>query len=650
MTARLLRTEALIAAAILIAAGWWATTYIRASMAAGRAIDFYSELAEPALMLACGRGFHAAERAPEEVTRFLAKTADRFSCAALPATLAIKPGLVPQGSWLYLMLTVAAAWRLLGFAWSAMPPLWGLFFGLGAVAAYVLFRIAMSRGAALVMTGAFAVSSLQLLELPNLRDYAKTPFILGALAALLAIVRLPFSAPRIVVLSAIFGVLVGVGYGYKPDTLILLPLFVATIALFLPSPLGAAWPTRGAAVAAGALACAAAMWPVLHETPASGNNLWHVALIGLMPEYGDALGVRNATYRFGIAGSDEFVEAASDSSWKRLHPDAPPLSFTTAEYEASTRRYFLEIASRFPADLFTRTISSITRMPEVAFGWPQPPIPGFWDRLYAIRERVMTPLYGWGVVLVAVAIAAVALTSARVALFLLAAAAYVGAYPVIEFHNRNFFYLEVMAWLAVGFLATSIGSLIAQRAVRPHRVSRRDLLVRAGAVVAGCAVVAGMLGVLRAVQTRNVRRLITAYVRAATEPAAFAAAPDASAGTSHVAAPLDDPSWSRLLRVEADPTRCHDAAITFRYDVRSRFRALASSARLPRDGEASRIVLFEPVYAGFSRVEVSPATCPVSVASVVGLDQEPLWLPVRLHANWRSAPLYESIETRANIH
>jgi hypothetical protein len=641
---------------VLVIAGWWGQFSIRASTVAGRLPLFYNALFEPALMTACGRGFQVAVEQPVAVQRFLSLADDRFSCASLPPALVMRTDRPEQGAWLYLMLMVAAAWKILGISWTGLAPLFGLLFGLTCAWAYVIFRFGMVRWLAIACAAAIALSSLHVLNLPNLRDYAKAPFMLALVAVAMTLGLRPMKAVSVVALCAGYGALVGIGYGLKPDTLIQLPLLAATLLFFLPGPWRATSGVKAGALAAGIAACAVAMWPVIRATPSTGSNLWHVALIGLMPEYGTALGVEQPNYHFGVTGSDEFVYLAVNSYARRIHADwAPPAQMASAEYEAATRAYLREFLPRFPADMVTRTIASIARMPELPFGWPDPPLPGVLDSLYAIRARVLRPLYGYGLAITLAALAGVIVARPHEGVFLTFLFAYLGAYPVIQFHNRNFFYLEFIGWLAIGFVVTSIVAMIRD----PGSVRALTARVAATRIVAAVAVVAGsfvVLIALRAYQGRLLRPTIGGYLRAAFAAVALDRTDHDGA---HVAALASGPSarddWARLLRVELDPRACGpETTITFQYDRNSRYRGLTSTVPIAagHDAGAGRIILFEPVYSGFASVDLRGAggDCLHAVDEVTGLDVEPLWLPLVLDPDWRRLPLHQALHTRENIH
>src|SRR5712691_11100189 len=122
--------DRVILVVVLCLAGWWGGHFYRALTVAKGPGGFYQEYFEPAVMTACGYGFHVAVDTPPAVTRFVHLQDDRFDCRSLPASLKVSHDALLQGSWLYLMLLVAATWRVVGISWSALTPLFGLMFGL----------------------------------------------------------------------------------------------------------------------------------------------------------------------------------------------------------------------------------------------------------------------------------------------------------------------------------------------------------------------------------------------------------------------------------------------------------------------------------------------------------------------------------------
>src|SRR5512138_3097312 len=176
--------EAGLVALLFVATSVWGTVYWKRSLQAGRRPQFYQSYFEPAVMLACGRGFLLAHPSVPAVADFLAMKTDRLSCTDIPKTANLNEYGLYQKTWLYLMLTVALTWKILGVSWSGMGPLFGILFGATIVAAYGIFRVGMSRGVSLAGACVLAVSAVHLQNLPHLRDYAKAPFTLALMLLL----------------------------------------------------------------------------------------------------------------------------------------------------------------------------------------------------------------------------------------------------------------------------------------------------------------------------------------------------------------------------------------------------------------------------------------------------------------------------------
>src|SRR5262249_40374360 len=126
----------------------------------------------------------------------------------------------------YLMLSVGWTWRDVGMSFRRLGPLAGLLFGVAIAASYGIFRLGMGRLLAVLCACGFGVSALQLLNLPALRDYATAPFLLLLFLLLgLLVTRRP-SWRSVLTVSVAFGVVLGIGYGFRYDLLIAIPAFL----------------------------------------------------------------------------------------------------------------------------------------------------------------------------------------------------------------------------------------------------------------------------------------------------------------------------------------------------------------------------------------------------------------------------------------
>ena len=78
------------------------------------------------------------------------------------------------------------------------------------------------------------VSPVQLANLPHLRDYSKAPFTVALVMILVALVLRPRRTRDVLLLSLGYGLVMGVGYGFRTDLLVDIPPFLISVALFLP--------------------------------------------------------------------------------------------------------------------------------------------------------------------------------------------------------------------------------------------------------------------------------------------------------------------------------------------------------------------------------------------------------------------------------
>jgi hypothetical protein len=103
---------------------------------------------------------------------------------------------------------------------------------------------------ALAAVALFAASSLHLLNLTGLRDYARAPFMLMLIALVMALALRPFAPRWVIGIATLCGALVGIGYGVRPDVVVEFPLLVVTLLCFLPGGMTRNLRIKGLAIAA----------------------------------------------------------------------------------------------------------------------------------------------------------------------------------------------------------------------------------------------------------------------------------------------------------------------------------------------------------------------------------------------------------------
>lgn len=633
--------ELAIAAVLLVGSGVWATQFWNTWTAQGGQPEFYQVYFEPAVMIACGKGFVIAQHQPKLLEDFLWRRRDRLDCAELPADMALGEQGLYQEAWTYLQYTVGWAWRILGISWSGMAPLFGLLFGMVTALGYGIFRLGMGRALAIGCSLGIATSSMHLVNLPHLRDYSKAPFTLGLVLILGLLVARPPRRLTVLLLAAAYGAVLGAGYGFRTDLLINLPVLAVVLFGFLEGGVTKNLILKSSAMALFLVTFAVVSWPITSAVYKKGGCQWHVALLGLQSPFEDRLRLTPAPYDFGYAYADGYVIRGVQGFARRTNPEGPVPGYCSHEYDVQSGRLLSAIITTFPGDFVTRAYASVLQIVELPFVKLGAPAGDWAAPIFAAREVVLNPRHSWGALLAAVALVLATSASIRVGLFFLFFLAYFGGYPAVQFQERHFFHLEFIGWWALGFCIHQSAGRLA-RAVdgrEPFTLPSRRLIARV-AVIGTIAVTGfgGLLGVTRWYQVRQARQLFGAYIAApkAVLEDPYSPLPDVGPG-----------DWPQFIEVDLNEAACGPRpAVTFRYErsnADSDFtRTITIPRRTTREG-VTRMML--PVYERFAGLEFSDLSpgCFVGASRVTNLEVLPLLLGVTLPPDWESRPLYQRL-------
>jgi hypothetical protein len=607
-----------------------------------------------AVALACGRGYTDPGPAlTPGLSAFLTLKSDHFSCAELPQALPARPPNVTQRLYRYLMWSVAGVWAVRGISWSELWPLFGVLYGATVAVCYGLFRLGMGRIVSCAAALGLLVSSTHLGNLPGLRDYAKAPFILGLI---LIAAHLARRLDRPAALAALFGGVLGIGFGFRNDILIVLPAFIVVLLAWeLPRDRRDVG-VRLMGLAIAGVAFTVTAWPILWAY-ARGSNTGHVALLGLMTPFDGPLGIAGSVYAWGYAFLDGFANTVINSYTYRVY--GHPVVYLSGEYDRAMIHYILQIARHWPADIIARAYSAVLKVVDFPFetGVYMDSVP------FGIRNATVLRLYGWqtgalhvlegtGIAAVALALCALSASSVRRAVLLLAGLLYFAGYTAIQFQPRHFFHLEFIAWWALGFLAQGViaGELLS----RPSRETMRRVAVFA-AIALGILVLP--LEAARWYQQRHMRLFLERYVDAAREPVTVQAI-EAGDRTLLQAATL----WegrnvqqrvsTEYIVVAFSPAACSAISlpVTFRYDAPDQWTDYSLDLTLPLTGDHPSTEVFFPAYyisgsSRFTGVEVPRGLerCVQQVTRVRDLRPLPLLLNLTLTSNLEHALLYQTL-------
>ena len=428
----------LVLLAIGFALSFAAVKYYRST---GIQPAFYQQNFAPAVMMACGYGFTqpAFQDSPASLADFLTLRTQTFRCDDFPSTLVPEP-VTWNGTWYYLYGTVALIWKVTGLSWPALD---GLAAALGAfqlLALYGLFRLIAPRVLSIACALIVLLAPDNLAQLMMLRDFSKAPFVLGATFILGFLILRPLSNRATVAIAAAFGVLVGFGYGFRSDLMVMVPFGAVVMILLLPGRLRQTWPRNLAAATAAVVAFAIAGYPPL-QGQRTGGCQFHYALLGLTSPLTDYMNVQSSMYAFGNHFLDTFVDLKAGDYANRVMGIEPPI-LCAPDYDEATGDLFFRIARTFPADIVTHAYGSVLTI--LRAGLPLGPLERVVGGLLGPFVAALVPVAAVGAVAVAWSLAP------RLGIALTVFILFLTGYPAIEFEYRHWFHLRFLSfWLVV---------------------------------------------------------------------------------------------------------------------------------------------------------------------------------------------------------
>jgi hypothetical protein len=650
------RVETAIVVAMLIGGIGIGISTLKDYRAGGGVPRFYQENFAPAVMMACGYGFTLPSFAtsPPSLRAFVLVEQDTFNCADFPANVVLEK-VTWNGTWYYLYGTVALIWKVTGLSWRVLDWLAAVFVGVSLATLYGLFRLVASRVPSVLTALLLTLLPVNLVQMSALRDFSKVPFVLLAVYLLARLVIRPTTTRATVGLSALFGTVVGFGYGFRTDLMIMAPFGFAVIALLLPGPWILRWKRNLAALTA-----AFAAFLLLASAPLrgleTGGCQFHYSLLGLTDPMTEGLGLHNGLYSFGGHFLDTFVDLKVGDRGARVMGIGVP-NLCNPDYDRASGELFFDYARTFPADIITRAYGAVLvvlrsgmRVPEL-YG-PLTKVPILAQALTWINRlpEVM------GLIGLAVTFAAVCLAwagSARLGIALTAFILFLTGYPAIEFESRHWFHLRFIPWWAL--------LLLSSVALRHRRVlwSREHWLRGVVPAAATVGLMALALMTVRLYQQRSVTLLASEYSSARVEPLTThpteGGRMDVEWRPENMAADPNHRSTDMLV-VTLNSQGCGargpvDLRIAYQFDNPA--HDVSSTVRVRRDTGAPTKVYF-PIYAQgfqqetymkFTHLEVPGGNtdCVSSVERFADRRDIPLWVQMQLPPDWQGGPLHQSL-------
>ena len=691
------RVDAVLGALLFAGALMLGTWYVPQVVAAGGRPNFYQEMFGPAVMLACGDDYVNPESGVDaNLDAFLAVQRDELTCTPGLAAIEHAPLTPMQRAYRYLYMSAGVTWWLQDrVAWSALAPLYGMFFAATVVLLFAVFRQGMGPLLAAALATVLAVSPLHIGYLAHLRDYSKVPFVLGLVLCALRLIRAPLTFRRAALLALGAGLLNGLAMGFRNDLLVAVPAFVALLLAFLPhESFRRGW--RNAALVGvylGAFALALSPMLSIYRT-GGGSSSQHLMVLGLGEPFNEELGLNDAgMYEWGYGYRDEFAHAMiSGHATRRLGANTF-LQIYGVDYDNAGSDYLGQIARNFPADLLARGYASALRVLQLPYNQrlmlPQQQYLRLPHRVFVIRDRFQRALAPVWLAIVGLTVFGLTVMSVRVGLFAVLFVLYLSAYPAIQFGERHYFHLEFISWWALGF-AVSQGAAAVRHSmqggfrpwlesIRPERGWKTGFSRAIALWSVALVLCVGPLFALRRFQQGHLRALFQQYLDAPVDAAALHPVPQGNGYVRFVppmtekvthAVENSDAVRPELFQLEFGGPACDSLKLdaVFRYDASEPGYDFSRTLAVQPPLSSTPLRMVFPAYFhravpdengrlvaryAFTGVDIPERAqaCLTRFAHVADPDRVPLMLELKLPPRWESADLFQTIdgfESRTN--
>ncbi len=428
-----------------------AYSYVDLKLAQGETPFFYQISFGPAVMWACGQGFMYPAGFPE-LTQFLLQEKNHFNCSSIPLDLSLNPDFHAR-AWFYLLGIFGFIWRVTGdISWSHSIIVMNILYVIFSVGIYGIFRVALeNKFFAAAISLVVISSSLPLSYLLSLRDFSKAPFMILAILFLLLILKNKYGKRSLALLGCGLGSVVGIGFGFRADILIISPIILFLLLFFLPRQ--SCW--REVLVTRFILLVTTASTFLIFSSPAifsninTGSCLFHVTLLGLTRPFNPYLSLSSAIYELGHQYNDMLI-AAMVNARGTVSPDVKNVIYCSPLYDQISGQIYFDYVTTFPGDMLTRGYASATSiLSNLYFPLWSPSENIVIEAISSFYNKLMlggTKFY-FGFVTLAMVIFSIAMRSIRLSIAVFLLLVYLTFYPAIQAGERHSFHLQFIPLL-----------------------------------------------------------------------------------------------------------------------------------------------------------------------------------------------------------
>lgn len=451
---------------------------------------FYQTMTPESALWACGHGLIHPREISAPFALFLSGGTATLGCDQLiPSLPTGPPGLFAKVQ-PYFTWSAALLWRAFGLNYKGLAPLIFILYGTYGCGCYAVARLFLGRALAFVAGAYLLIAPAAISMALTLRDFSKAPFFVCSIALLItAIRRKDFRGS--IAFATLAATFVGIGYGFRSDSLTLLVFGALVLAVGARPKAGASLPLLRLSWAV--VPAAFLLWGGVVSAPVWANiDLGRVAgtyaMQGATEPFRVASGLRPAGYAVGWIYSDEMTlsgvaatERLDDPNWdsrEKAQPEVTGVSQAILRSSAHLGGW---------ADLF---VSDFLAQGMKSAGWVLG-FPAFLGRAERISGPVIRPerLEPWspvrmgltvqaflahtwivylGMLGAAVLLWRVSLRSPREALCLFVLFGLLISYPGAQLSVRHVFHLEIVWVISLLSLAVSLPELWRRRRTLPR--------------------------------------------------------------------------------------------------------------------------------------------------------------------------------------
>lgn len=411
---------------------------------------FYQTEFSPAVMYACGYSF-SNPADDKEIKSFLNKEKHTVNCQDIRFNKLT--GLAPfQRLERYLIFSTGIVWKILGIGWTTLIPLFLLLYSASVAAIYFIFRLGMRQSLSFILTLLVTLSPAHMMYLLQLRDYSVAPFLLWAvwISGKLVVDCPKFKSRQI--LSAICGLLLGIGLGFRYDLFVLIPYFILVSLFFVKKEHGIIV-DKLLPLALFCFCFFISAYPILHSVSKQGN-VAHVIILGLANDFTQNLKLLQPHVYSIIPAYRDLVAFNVVNSFAVRMTDAATLFLpTNTAYQHYGFLYLYNYVCFYPADVLVRIYASIYQILIYSY-----------QDYSGIKFDILNKS---GLFFPLCSFIIIAFYQYRLAFFLGFSIIYLCAYPILQFDPRHYFYLAFLDFWFLGFVIDFLINL----ATNPQRKS-----------------------------------------------------------------------------------------------------------------------------------------------------------------------------------